>query len=218
MYPAQAVSFAFNDVYRSVFLGHLTESSSVRERFLGSVAVGGAAGGTALLCCHPFQFLHTRLAADVGRGETRQFSSLRNCLGTILRSDGVRGVYRGLFASMQGTIVYRGFYFGAYDAVRSVMPRQQQLGLQMLSNFFAAQCVTLGAGVVSYPFYTVTRHLMMQSGRSDPMYNGITDTWRKIVRNEGIRGLYRGVTVSIVKGVGGAVFLVTWDVMRNSRQ
>ena len=217
MYPAQAVSFGLNDVYRSIFLGHLTENSSVRERFLCSLAVGGAAGGTALLCCHPFQFLHTRLAADVGRGETRQFSSLRNCLGTILRSDGIRGVYRGLFASMQGTIVYRAFYFGAYDTARSMMPRQDSMGLQFLSNFFVAQTVTLGAGVVSYPFYTVTRHLMMQSGRSDPMYSGIVDAWKKIARSEGVRGFYRGVSVSIVKGVGGGVLLVTYDIVRGSR-
>jgi len=217
LYPAQAVSFGFNDIYRSIFLGHLTEKSSVRERFLSSLAVGGAAGATALLCCHPFQLLHTRLAADVGVGETRQWSSLRNCLGTILKTDGIRGIYRGLFASLQGTIVYRGFYFGAYDTVRSMMPQQSNYGLQMLSNFFVAQCVTLGAGVASYPFYTVTRHLMMQSARSDPMYSGVMDTWKKIRQSEGIIGFYRGVQVTLVKGIGGSILLVTWDMFRGSR-
>lgn len=61
----------------------------------------------------------------------------------------------------QGIIVYRGAYFGLYDTAKGVLFKDERT-----ANFFAkwavAQAVTAGAGVLSYPFDTVRRRLMMQ--------------------------------------------------------
>jgi hypothetical protein len=57
--------------------------------------------------------------------------------------------------------VYRGAYFGLYDTAKGVLFKDEKT-----ANFFAkwavAQTVTALAGVVSYPFDTVRRRLMMQ--------------------------------------------------------
>ena len=62
---------------------------------------------------------------------------------------------------LQGIIVYRGAYFGLYDTAKGVLFKDEKT-----ANFFAkwgvAQTVTALAGVVSYPFDTVRRRLMMQ--------------------------------------------------------
>jgi hypothetical protein len=62
---------------------------------------------------------------------------------------------------LQGIIVYRGAYFGLYDTAKGVLFRDERS-----ANFFAkwavAQAVTAAAGVLSYPFDTVRRRLMMQ--------------------------------------------------------
>ena len=66
-----------------------------------------------------------------------------------------------LGCSLQGIIVYRGAYFGLYDTAKGVLFKDEKT-----ANFFAkwgvAQSVTALAGVVSYPFDTVRRRLMMQ--------------------------------------------------------
>lgn len=41
--------------------------------FAGSLAAGGAAGATSLCFVYPLDFARTRLAADIGKGESRQF-------------------------------------------------------------------------------------------------------------------------------------------------
>jgi len=38
-----------------------------------------------------------------------------------------------------------------------------------------AQCVTVSAGIVSYPLDTVRRRLMMSSGQAERMYTGTMD-------------------------------------------
>ncbi len=57
--------------------------------------------------------------------------------------------------------MYRGAYFGLYDTAKGVLFKDEKT-----ANFFAkwavAQRVTALAGVVSYPFDTVRRRLMMQ--------------------------------------------------------
>ena len=57
--------------------------------------------------------------------------------------------------------MYRGAYFGLYDTAKGVLFKDERT-----ANFFAkwavAQAVTAGAGVLSYPFDTVRRRLMMQ--------------------------------------------------------
>ena len=71
--------------------------------FAGNLAAGGAAGATSLCFLYPLDFARTRLAADVGKSVgDREFTGLRSCVTKIFRSDGLRGLYRGFFVSVQG--------------------------------------------------------------------------------------------------------------------
>jgi len=61
------------------------------------------------------EFTYTRLAADTGSGASKQYKGLMDCLVQTVKSDGVRGVYRGFGPSVAGIVVYRAGYFGLYD-------------------------------------------------------------------------------------------------------
>lgn len=58
--------------------------------------------------------------------------------------------------------MYRGAYFGLYDTAKGIMFEDEKS-----ANFFAkwavAQVVTATSGIVSYPFDTVRRRMMMQA-------------------------------------------------------
>jgi hypothetical protein len=54
--------------------------------FFGNLASGGAAGATSLLFVYPLDFARTRLAADVGKGDARQFTGLFDCIGKVYRA------------------------------------------------------------------------------------------------------------------------------------
>jgi solute carrier family 25 (adenine nucleotide translocator) protein 4/5/6/31 len=82
---------------------------------MGNMASGGAAGATSLMFVYPLDFARTRLAADVGKGESREFNGLIDCIMKIFKSDGAYGLYRGFGISVIGIIIYRAAYFGSFD-------------------------------------------------------------------------------------------------------
>lgn len=180
--------------------------------FLGNMASGGAAGATSLLFVYPLDFARTRLAVDVGKGKggSREFTGLNDCLRKILKSDGVYGLYRGFGISVIGIIVYRAAYFGMYDTGRTFLFAEKGK-----SNFFYmwgfAQAVTVSSGIASYPLDTVRRRLMMQSGRSDILYKNTLDCFSKIYQNEGLKAFFKGALSNVIRGTGGALVLVFYD-------
>jgi len=209
-FPTQALNFAFKDTYKKLFLEGYDKKKDFWKFFAGNLASGGAAGATSLCFVYPLDFARTRLAADVGKGVTREFKGLADCLVKIAKSDGPIGLYRGFFVSVQGIIIYRAAYFGMFDTAKMVFTADGQR-----LNFFAAwgiaQVVTIGSGILSYPWDTVRRRMMMQSGRKDIMYKNTLDCALKIVKNEGTGAMFKGALSNVFRGTGGALVLAIYD-------
>merc|ERR1711872_491437 len=168
-FPTQALNFALKDKYKDMFLKGVDKKTQFWRFFAGNLASGGAAGATSLCFVYPLDFARTRLAADVGKGDAREFTGLGNCLVKIFKSDGLKGLYQGFGVSVQGIIIYRAAFFGLYDTAKGMIAPTN-----ILFSWMIAQCVTTVSGVISYPFDTVRRRLMMQSGRKggEVMYKG----------------------------------------------
>ena len=45
---------------------------------------------------------------------------------------------------------------------------------------------------------------MAQAGSPVKMYAGTMDAWRKIYREEGVQGFFRGAWSNVLRGAGGA--------------
>jgi len=214
-FPTQALNYAFKDKYKQVFLGGVDKNTQFWRYFAGNLASGGAAGATSLCFVYPLDFARTRLAADVGKGAAeREFSGLGNCLAKIFRSDGIVGLYRGFNVSVQGIIIYRAAYFGFYDTAKGMLPDPKKTPLVI--SWLIAQTVTTISGIISYPFDTVRRRMMMQSGRakSDRMYKNTIDCWVKISKAEGSKAFFKGALSNVFRGTGGALVLVLYDEMK----
>jgi len=212
-FPTQALNFAFKDTYKRWFMGGVSKDQFWRF-FIGNLASGGAAGATGLCFVYPLDFARTRLAADVGKGpESREFKGLSDCLIKILKSDGPVGLYRGFMVSVQGIIIYRAAYFGVFDTTKSLIAKDPKT-----VNFFVAwaiaQVVTVSSGILSYPWDTVRRRMMMQSGRKDILYKNSLDCAVKIARSEGGRAFFKGAFSNIIRGTGGALVLAIYDEIK----
>ncbi|XP_034838293.1 ADP,ATP carrier protein [Maniola hyperantus] len=214
-FPTQALNFAFKDKYKQVFLGGVDKHTQFWRYFAGNLASGGAAGATSLCFVYPLDFARTRLAADVGRGDgQREFKGLGNCISSIFKSDGLTGLYRGFGVSVQGIIIYRAAYFGFYDTARGMMPDPKNTPIVI--SWAIAQTVTTVAGIISYPFDTVRRRMMMQSGRAkgDMLYKGTIHCWATIAKTEGGSAFFKGAFSNVLRGTGGAFVLVLYDEIK----
>lgn len=154
------------------------------------------------------------LAADTGKGGQREFTGLGNCLTKIFKSDGIVGLYRGFGVSVQGIIIYRAAYFGFYDTARGMLPDPKNTPIYI--SWAIAQVVTTVAGIVSYPFDTVRRRMMMQSGRkaTEVIYKNTLHCWATIAKQEGTGAFFKGAFSNILRGTGGAFVLVLYDEIK----
>ncbi|BAT77986.1 hypothetical protein LR48_Vigan04g235500 [Vigna angularis] len=213
-YPSVALNFSLKDLYKSILRGGNSSDNKLLTGATANFVAGAAAGCTTLVLVYPLDIAHTRLAADIGSTEVRQFRGIFHFLATIFHKNGIRGIYRGLPASLQGMVVHRGIYFGGFDTMKEILSEKSKPELALWKRWVVAQAVTTSAGLISYPLDTVRRRMMMQSGMEQPMYDSTLDCWRKMYRTEGLASFYRGAVSNMFRSTGAAAILVLYDEIK----
>jgi solute carrier family 25 (adenine nucleotide translocator) protein 4/5/6/31 len=102
---------------------------------------------------------------------------------------------------------------GGYDILKHVFDLDNK-DATVVQKYFVAQANTTIVGTLCYPIDTMKRRLMVQGQGNERVYSGIFDCFSKILREEGTRGLFAGLSVNIFRGVFGAVMLVLYDHVR----
>jgi solute carrier family 25 phosphate transporter 23/24/25/41 len=86
----------------------------------------------------------------------------------------------------------------------------------LVTAFIGASSGAFGATVV-YPLNVLRTRLQTQgTAMHPPTYTGIWDVAQRTVRNEGVRGLYKGLTPNLLK-VAPALS-ITWVCYENSKK
>ncbi|CAN6441776.1 unnamed protein product [Victoria cruziana] len=217
-YPSVALNFSLKDLYKSMLKTDKLLDDSLISGVPSNFIAGAAAGCTTLIIIYPLDIAHTRLAADIGRSESRQFRGICHFLRTVYEKDGMRGIYRGLPASLQGMVVHRGLYFGGFDTAKDMLAQgsanSSTSQLPLWKRWIVAQAVTTSAGLLSYPLDTVRRRMMMQSGLEKEAYSSTLDCWKKIYMIEGVASFYRGGLSNMFRSTGAAAVLVLYDEIK----
>merc|ERR1711959_265290 len=211
-FPTQAFNLAFKDTIKAMFPRYNNKTDFMK--FFGTqLASGGMAGAASLTIVYPLDYARTRLASDVGSGK-KQFNGLLDCLKkTAGGPGGFLSLYNGYGPSVAGIIAYRGAQFGLNDTIMSFNPYAKEFGfVAVVSKFVVAQIAVTASGLVAYPFDTVRRRLQMESDRpiADRMYKGTIDCGAKILKTEGMGGMYKGALANIFRGVGASLVLVLY--------
>jgi len=212
-FPTQALNFAFKDHFKRMF-GYSQTKDGYWIWFAGNLASGGAAGASSLLFVYSLDYARTRLANDnksAKKGGSRQFNGLVDVYRQTLKTDGIAGLYRGFVISCVGIIVYRGLYFGVYDSVKPLLPKQYQNNFFI--SFLLGWAITIGAGLASYPLDTVRRRMMMTSGQ-EVKYKSSIHAMTQIMANEGVSSFFKGAGANILRAIAGAGVLAGYDQLQ----
>ncbi|KAL2817441.1 mitochondrial carrier domain-containing protein [Aspergillus cavernicola] len=189
---------------------------------LESFVAGALAGGVATASTYPLDLLRTRFAAQ-GSGEHRVYRSLFSSVRDIARHEGPAGFFRGCSAAVGQIVPYMGLFFATYETLRPAMasapdalpfplpPGSGDAASGVLASVFAKTGV--------FPLDLVRKRLQVQGPtralyvhRNIPEYRGVFNTMALIYRTHGLRGLYRGLTVSLFKAApASAVTMWTYE-------
>ncbi|KAK6914714.1 Mitochondrial substrate/solute carrier [Dillenia turbinata] len=134
-----------------------------------------------------------------------QVSCIRTAI-SIMSLEGIRGLYRGFGTSLMGTIPARALYMTALEVTKSnVGTGIVKLGVPeptaaAVANAAAGLSAAMAAQLVWTPIDVVSQRLMVQGSNASTAckYLGGIDAFGKIIRTDGLRGLYRGFGISIL--------------------
>lgn len=214
-FPTTAFTFATKDWFKRTFLD-FPAGTPKWKTVLGNVAAGGFAGAAGTIVAYPLDYARTRLAADVGKAPSdRLYQGMIDCLTKTLKTDGIVGLYRGMLISIPGFMIYRASYFGLYDSIKESL-KEHNIQLSFLPKFIIAQMITAFSGTMYYPFDTVRRRMMMQSGRTDVLYAGTIDCAKKIYMEEGLSSFFKGGLTNVMRSTGGALVLILYDSIKET--
>lgn len=177
---------------------------SAADYFLASAL----AGASTSVLTNPIWVLKTRMLSS-DKGSAGAYPSMLAGARTILRTEGVRGFYRGLAVSLLGVshgavqfAVYepaKRVYFNNRVAEGDVNPRLTNEATVVISSV-----AKLVAGAVTYPYQVLRSR--MQNYRADERFGrGIRGVVRRIWMEEGVAGFYRGLVPGVVR-----VMPATW--------
>lgn len=149
------------------------------------------------------------------------YPSLIGSIRQIRQKEGFRGFFRGLGAANLQIVPYMGLFFTAYETFKPFL-NASHLPLEHLGSAdgTAGMLASVLAKTAVYPLDTVRKRLQVQ-GPSREMYvhrnipeyrGGALGTVKAILVKEGVRGLYRGLTVALLKAAPtSAVTLWTYE-------
>ncbi|KAL5839519.1 hypothetical protein ACOSQ4_012127 [Xanthoceras sorbifolium] len=195
------------------------EKNSLGKQVAELLAADCLFRAAALFLAHPLAYAKTRMANDISTKsniEKRQFNGIIDVFRKTLKSDGIAGLYHG----------YNMAYVACFVSDVPILVLKQKWLLEMLGlqhNTVDATLIAFGllpfANLITYPMHTVVHRMMMRSGDSIK-YKSSSDAFSQILKNEGVRYLYKGASAQIIRFVVGAIlslFLITLKRNRAGR-
>ncbi|KFV67982.1 Mitochondrial uncoupling protein 3, partial [Dryobates pubescens] len=150
-----------------------------------------------------------------------EYRGVWGTLSTIVRTEGPRGLYRGLAAGLQRQMSFASIRIGLYDSVKqlytpkgaeSKWPARGGPGEGTLGPCCAQPLPPApGEGGTAQPPGAAA------GMRNDSVLGGTWDAYRTIAREEGVRGLWRGSLPNIARNaIVNCGELVTYDLLKDA--
>ncbi|KAK0087878.1 hypothetical protein PV325_013867 [Microctonus aethiopoides] len=155
------------------------------------------AGILTLLMTNPIWVVKTRLClqytSDIRLDESKRYSGMFDALGKIYRTEGVRGLYKGLVPGMFG-VSHGAIQFMTYEEMKNRYNNYRKMPidtkLATIEYIIFAAISKLIAAASTYPYQVVRARL--QDHHHD--YRGTLHCVQQIWRSEGLRGFYKGLS------------------------
>ncbi|KAG5666949.1 hypothetical protein PVAND_014954 [Polypedilum vanderplanki] len=207
--PESAMKFMVYEQVKKVIRGNNERPLGIYERFVA----GAVAGCIAQSSIYPMEVLKTRLALR----KTGQYSSIYDAARKIYASEGIKSFYRGYIPNLLGIIPYAGIDLAVYETLKkSYLSQYGDQSRPPVLLLLACGSISSSLGqLCSYPLALVRTRLQAQTVTQSRVNvnvagvpfvqqhrvkeNTMTSVFKKILRDEGFFGLYRGVVPNFIK-------------------
>jgi len=203
VFPYGALQFTSFELFKTLLpslgLGWLGKEAHTMKFVAGSLA-----GLTAVSATFPLDTIRARLAFQVV-GETK-YQGILHAGGSIMRTEGAVGLYRGLTPTLLGIIPYAGLSFYFFELLKTKLLKHfpwarskspsGEMTLVLSAKLLCGGLAGALSQTISYPLDVARRK--MQLGVGGNMRGVLVNTYNQ----EGVvRGLFRGMSVNYVRAI-----------------
>ncbi|KAG5183792.1 mitochondrial carrier protein-like protein [Tribonema minus] len=180
---------------------------------------GAMAGAISTVTLHPID-----TAKTLRQSNPQAFKGTIQALSHMLKTHGPGSIYAGVGAAVVGSMPSSALYFGAYESVKARLTRaagrrwgggSAQLvlppGVRAGVHVISAACGNAASSLVFVPKEYVKQSLQAQKGaamRGQATLNAVALV-KATLRQQGIRGLYRGYWATLSRNVPSAILRFT---------
>ncbi|WPH00164.1 Hypothetical protein R9X50_00298700 [Acrodontium crateriforme] len=201
--PYSAVQFGSYNFYKKFFEASPGEPLSPGRRLL----CGATAGVTSVTFTYPLDIVRTRLSIQSASFETLKKDAAGKLPGmweTMVMmyktEGGVLALYRGIVPTVAGVAPYVGLNFMIYESVREYFTPAGEANPSSLGKLGAGAISGALAQTCTYPLDVLRRRFQINTmSGMGYQYKSIFDAIRVIVSQDGVRGLYKGITPNLLK-------------------
>jgi hypothetical protein len=214
IFPAKAVVFSSNDMYKSMLCKLTTNSKTTKKssekqgRALSgplSFLAGGLAGMTASALTYPLDFARGRISGKLATASgKKEYGGIIQTVLLTVKDEGVRALYKGVTPTILGAMPYEGIKFGTVGLLENIFPEKRNAdeatSTPVLRKMLFGGLGGVMAGLITYPNDTVRRLMQLQGSRgTQHAFTGYWDCVGQTYRAHGIARFYRGVTINIIR-------------------
>ncbi|QCE11802.1 solute carrier family 25 [Vigna unguiculata] len=214
--PYSAVNFYAYERYKNllqIFMGENHRGNTSADLFVHFVG-GGLSGITSATATYPLDLVRARLAAQ---RSSIYYRGISHAFSTICREEGFSGLYKGLGATLLGVGPNIAISFSVYEGLRSFWQSQRPDDSTVMVSLACGSLSGVASSTATFPLDLVRRRMQLEGagGRARVYNTSLFGTFKHIVRNEGLRGLYRGILPEYYKVVPsvGIVFM-TYETLK----
>lgn len=178
---------------------------------LESMLASTCAGTATTLSTHPIWLINTRCAAKVSLANEADPSTVKSVgaietFKKIVKEEGFLSLWNGIVPALI-LVINPVIQYTAYEQLKNfVLKRKEKLS--SLDVFILGAVAKLCATVSTYPYTVVKSRMQLRQGNDETSkYNSTMDAFRKIIKNEGVSGLYKGIQSKVFQSVLAAAFL-----------
>ena len=156
-----------------------------------SLISGGISGCIARTLTSPIEVI--KILKQTGNHSNMSFSQ---CFNNIYKNEGIKGYFRGNGTYLVRTLPYSAIQFMTFEQTNIILKKNNIFNkdFQYLASGATAGFTSL---TTTYPLELIRTRLTIQS-RHEQKYTGILNATSQIVKNEGMKGLFKGYGMSCI--------------------
>uniref|UniRef100_A0A0N5AFG9 Mitochondrial glutamate carrier 1 n=1 Tax=Syphacia muris TaxID=451379 RepID=A0A0N5AFG9_9BILA len=191
--PEKAIKLVANDIFRH----QLAVPGQEKLSSLRGMLAGGGAGLCQIVVTTPMELLKIQMQ-DAGRTQKGSVSKKLTASALalqLLRQKGIAGLYKGLGSTIARDVTFSVMYFPLFAYFDDLGPRSKDGSGDAVFYWSFLSGITAGA-IASFsvtPLDVIkTRMQLIKRGAGEIQYRNIADAFIKILRQEGVKALFKG--------------------------